>query len=172
MRNKSRVLKSEEILKAKQWYRDVIDNGDLIVFGNDWEYDMIQAEQAGVEWLAARQASVPDIGRFFGCPADLIDAAVSGQSITYANISQRNLQFLIQHLGPAVAKREKNLSKLLLRPRVAEMDTNTLLRMDPETLAKIIDTKIKNKTMTNSEARAYDSRAPLTAAQIAESDKL
>jgi len=107
MKHTGRVLQPKEIDTAKQWYRDVMSNGDLLVHGKDWEYDMIQAQQAGVEWLNARQATVPDIARFFGCPSDLIDAAVSGQNITYANMTQRNLEFLIMYLGPAVFKRER-----------------------------------------------------------------
>lgn len=168
MRNKSRKLDEKEIKSAKQWYRDVINNGDLLVYGNDWEYEMIQAEQAGVEWLTARAATIPDISRFFGCPADLIDAAVSGESITYANISQRNLEFLILHLGPAVAKREKNLSKLMAAPRFVKLNTDALLRMDPETRAKVIGMRIDQRTLTLTEARALDNLGPLTDADFAE----
>lgn len=172
MKNKSRKLNSNEIVTAKQWYRDVINNGDLLVYGNDWEYDMIQAEQAGVEWLAARAATIPDISRFLGCPADLIDAAVSGQSITYANISQRNLEFLIMHLGPTVSRREKNLSKLMQAPRFAKMNTDALLRMDPETRGKVMSQSIADRRLTVTEARALDNLAPLTAAQEAEFARL
>lgn len=172
MRNKARSLKDTDITKAKQWYRDVMTNGDLIVFGNDWEYDMIQSETSGFGWLEMRGATVPDIARFMGCPADLIDAAVSGQAITYANISQRNLQFLIMNLGPTVIRREKNLSKLLLQPRFVKLNTDALLRLDPETRALVIGKRIDQRTLTVTEARALDNLPPLTAAQEAEFARL
>jgi phage portal protein BeeE len=60
-----------------------------------------------MEWIDGKRYGVSDIARFFGCPGDLIDAAVSTGSITYANMTQRNLQFLIMHLGPAVYRRER-----------------------------------------------------------------
>jgi len=172
MKHTGRVLQPKEIDTAKQWYRDVMSNGDLLVHGKDWEYDMIQAQQAGVEWLNARQATVPDIARFFGCPSDLIDAAVSGQNITYANMTQRNLEFLIMYLGPAVFKRERNLSKLLQQPRFVKLNTDALLRMDPQARALMIDMRIKNKTLTNSEARDLDNLAPLTDGQRDEFNQL
>ncbi|WP_309139976.1 phage portal protein [Micromonospora sp. 4G55] len=95
-------------------------------------------------------------------------AVQGGSNINYANITQRNLQFLIMHLGPAVARREKNLTKLLSRPRYVKLNTDALLRMDPLERAKVITEKIKNRTMTPTEARALDDNPPLTAQQIQE----
>ncbi|WP_281199162.1 hypothetical protein [Micromonospora pallida] len=68
------------------------------------------------QFLESRQFGLTDISRFFGCPADLIDAAVSTGSITYATITQRNLQFLIMNLGPAVTRRETALGRLVPAP--------------------------------------------------------
>jgi HK97 family phage portal protein len=172
MRNTAKRLSPGEIRTAKQWYADTVRNGDLLVTGNDWEYDMIQAETAGMEWLDGRQATHVDVARFLGVPADLIDAAVSGQSITYANITQRNLQFLIMKLGPAVQRREKALSKLLPRPRYVKLNTDALLRMDPETRQKVQASRLKWRILTNTEARALENLPALTDEQLAETDRI
>jgi phage portal protein BeeE len=168
MKNTRKKLEDVERNAAKGWYHDTIRNGDLMVTGYDWEYNMIQAEQAGMEWLMGRQAGLLDVSRFFGVPADLIDAAVSGQSITYANITQRNLQFLIMNLGPAVIRREKNLSKLLPAPRYVKLNTDALLRMDPAARQALIRDRIETWQITNTEARALDESGPLTPEQRAE----
>lgn len=172
MRNTAKRLTATDIVAAKQWYRDVVQNGDLLVTGTDWEYDMIQAETAGMEWLNGRQATHLDVARYFGVPADLIDAAVSGQSVTYANITQRNLQFLIMNLGPAIVRREKNLSKLLPRPRYVKLNTDALLRMDPETRQRVIRSRVQMRLLTNTEARKLDNHPKLTAADKAEFNEI
>lgn len=172
MRNKAKILKDKEITTAKQWYRDVITNGDIMVYGADWEYDFIQASEAGIAWIEGRKHSVMEICRFFGCPADLIEAAISGQSITYANISQRNLEFLIMHLGPAVIRREATLSEMLPTPRYVKLNTDALLRMDPQTQAMVIKTEIDSRTLTVTEARALRNRPPLTKEQEAEFNRI
>jgi hypothetical protein len=60
--------------------------------------------RAGGRRLDRREEfGIGDIARFFDCPSDLIDASVSGSSVTYANMTQRNLQFLVMSLGPAVS---------------------------------------------------------------------
>jgi phage portal protein BeeE len=147
-------------------------NRDIFVTGNDWDYDMIQAEQAGADWIAAKQFGIGDIARFFDCPSDLIDASVSGSSVTYANMTQRNLQFLVMSLGPAVSRRENALSRLSSRPRFVKLNRNALLAMDPQTQASVISTRITSRTLAPSEARALYDQAPFTEQQLAEFDRL
>ena len=166
MKNTVKRLGETERDAAKQWYHDTIQNGDLMVTGNDWEYNMIQAEQVGMEWLEGRRFGLGEIARFFSVPSDLIDAAVSGQSITYANIAQRNLEFLIIHLGPAIIRREEALTNLLPQPRYVKLNTKGLLRLDPETQQQLLRSQLETWQITNDEARDLDDRAPLTDAQI------
>lgn len=156
----------------KDRFKASVSNNDVFVSGKDWEYSPFQAEAVGAEWLEAQKFGIGDIARFFGCPGDLIDAAVSTGSITYANISQRNLQFLIMNLGPAIARRERALSKLLPQPRYVKLNTSALLRMDDQTRAQVIKTKIDARILAPSEAREMDNLPPFTQEQLAEFDRL
>lgn len=168
LRNTEKVVSPEQASIIKSRFKATMDSGDLFVHGKDWEYKPIQAEQAGLEFIEGRKFGLADIARFIGVPADLIDAAVSGQSITYANMTQRNLQFLIMNLGPAVVRAEAALTALLPRPRFVKLNTKALLRMDPKTSAEMMKIEIESRTLTNSEARALQNRPPLTPQDIEE----
>lgn len=172
LKNTAKQLTPDQADGAKQRFKAAVMNRDLFVTGNDWDYEMIQAEHAGADWIAAKQASIGDIARYFDCPSDLIDAAVSGSSVTYANMSQRNLQFLVMSLGPAVKRREDALSRLTSRPRFVKLNTNALLRMDPQTQAAVLKTQIDGRMIAPSEARALYDRMPFTGEQLAEFDRL
>lgn len=172
MRNTAKRLDAKGIQTAKQWYADVVKDGSLLVTGADWEYDLIQAKEAGTEFILGRDHSNLDVCRFLDTPGDLVDVNASGASITYANITQRNLQFLIYRMGPLVISREEALTRLLPRPRYVKMNTDALLRMDPETRAKVLQRNIASRLITNTEARALDERQPLTDAEIAEFEKI
>jgi HK97 family phage portal protein len=172
LRNTEKKLKGTEAAVVKEAWRASIAMGEPFVHGNDWEYSLIQAEKASADWLEAKRYTDVDIARFLGCPADLIDAAVSGQSITYANITERNLQFLIMHLGPAISRREDALTRAIPRPRFVKLNSEALLRMDPMTRAAYIKTQIDSRVLAPSEARAIDNRPPFTADQIAEFTEL
>jgi HK97 family phage portal protein len=168
-KNTAKTLSSTESDAVKQRYQQLLANGDLLVTGRDWEYNPLQSQQMGMEWLEGRKYGLADISRFLGVPADMIEAAVSaGGSVRYENITSRHLDFLILHLGPAVARREKNLTKLLSTPRFVKLNTDALLRMDPEKRAQMMDEAIKHRRMTVTEARELDNRPPLTTEQEAE----
>lgn len=173
LKNTSKTINPEQARVAKDMFRASVENGDLFVHGMDWEYKPIQAVASQSSFIEAREFAMTDIARFFGCPADMIDAAVSGSSITYASITQRNLQFLIMNLGPAVARREAAFSRgLVSGPRFVKLNADALLRMDPEARARTIASQITSRTLTPSEARALEDRPPLTEEQYAEFDRL
>lgn len=171
LRNVERTLDGAESATVKESWRASVAMGEPFVHGSDWEYELMQADQQSSAWLDAKKFSVNDIARFFDVPADLIDGAVSGQSVTYASISQRNLQFLIMHLGPSITRRENALSMLVPRPRFVKLNSDAILRLDPQARAAVIKTRIDSRTLAPSEARALENLAPFTAAQMAEFDR-
>ncbi len=167
------VSNTTEARRVKDRYMATVANGEVFVHGNDWELDFIQAQAMGKEWLEGRQFGITEAARYFGCPVDLIEAAISAPgSITYQSALQRNLQLLVINLNAAIIRRETALSTLLPRPRVVKLNTNSLLRMDPETQAKVIKTRIESRTLTPSQARKYYNEPPLTSEDIAEFDRL
>ncbi|WP_219512770.1 phage portal protein [Nonomuraea ceibae] len=171
--NTAKKIDPAEAKIAKDRFRAAVSTGDLFVHGNDWEYKPIQAVAQQTSFIEARQFGLTDISRFFGCPADLIDAAVSTGTVTYANISERNLQFLIMHLGPAVSRREDALTRgLVPGPRYVKLNRSALLAMDAEARARAIQTRIASRTLAPSEARELDDLPPFTESQLAEFDRL
>lgn len=153
-------------------YKLAVENGDPLVTGKDWEYKPVEAAQAQANFIAAMQFSDVEMCRFFGVPGDLVDANVSGSSITYANITQRNLQLLVMNLGPAITRREKALSRLLPQPRFVKLNSDALLRMDPETVSNMLGQQVRDRLRAPSEAREKLNLAPFTAEQLAEFKEL
>jgi len=172
LKNNAKKLKPLEALTVKESWRASIAMGEPFVHGSDWDYELIQADHASADWLEGKRFSAVDVARFFGCPADLIDAAVSGQSVTYANITERNLQFLIMHLGPAIKRREDALTAAIPRPRFVKLNSDALMRMDAMSRAQFIQVQIESRVLAPSEARKLDNRPPFTKEQINEFDEL
>lgn len=168
LKNTAKTITPKDAQIAKDRFRAAVADGDLFVHGNDWEYKPIQTVAASAAFLDARSASVSDVARFFGCPGDVIDAAVQSGSVTYANIGQRNQQLLTMHVGPAVSRRETALTRLTVGDRFVKLNRSALLAMDPETRARVLDLQVKGKLRTNTEARAVDDLPPLTDEQVEE----
>ncbi len=173
LRNTQKVVPPKQAAEIKDVYRASVERGDVFVHGADWEFKMLNSQAAGSNWLESQNASLLDICRFFGCPGDTIDVAVSGQAVTYANITQRNLQLLILNLGPAVGRREEAWSwGLVPAPRYVKLATNALLRMDPASQSTMLGQQLRDRMITPTEVRALFDRLPYTEAQYAEFIKL
>lgn len=166
LKNVERTLPPEIAAAAKSAYQASMTPGGVFVTGADWELQPMNAANESNRYIETMQFGVPEIARYFDVPADLIDGAVSGSSVTYANITQRNLQFLIMSLGPAITRREVALSKLVPGNRFVKLNTDALLRMDPLTKAQVFASEIASWTRTPDEAREKNNLAPLTPADI------
>jgi HK97 family phage portal protein len=173
LKNTAKVLNKPEATQVKTQFKAAVENHDIFVTGADWEYSMISVPANQTQFIEMMQFSVNDIARYLGCPGDVIDAAVSGQSITYASIDQRNLQLLIMNLQPAITRRERALSLWLPRGQFVKLNANAaVLRMDPKTRAEVVKMRIESRTLTPDEARGYENEQPLTEEQYAQFDRL
>lgn len=169
LRNKNKKVATDEARAIKERFKAAVQGRDLFVHGADWEYEMISVTANESQFLDTMKAGVPDICRFLGVPADMIDAESGSNNVTYANVTQRNLQLLILNLQPAIVRREAALSRLLPRPRFVKLNTDAVLRMDPATREDMLGRMVATyKTLAPSEARALSNRPPFTPEQITE----
>lgn len=151
---------------AKARFKLATENRDIFVTGKEWEFSPAAVDANSSQFLAELQAAAVDVARFIGVPAYAIDA-VSGASRTYSNVTQEQLHLLVNHLNPAVIRRELALTAdALPAPRFCKLNTDALLRLDPAARTKQIGDQIKSWTMTPDEGRALENRPPLTPEDI------
>jgi len=160
------ILPDELRQAAAAEFRAATADARPLVTGRSWEWTPHQVIDATSSMLERRRASVVEIARFFDVPADMIDGAVSGQSVTYANVSQRNLQLLVTSLGPVLTRRERVLSSALPRPRFVRFDQDAILRMDPSGRTTMQAAQVAGGLRTADEVRAVDGLPPLTPEQM------
>lgn len=160
--------KTADVIKTR--FKTAVGNRDLFVHGSDWDYEMISVPANEAQFIEAMNYGATDVCRFFGVPANAIDAASpAGGSITYANITQDSLRLLVQNLGPAIARREAAWSRgLVAAGRHVKLNSDAILRLDPPTRQQMIRDDVAAKLRTYSEARALMNLPPLTDADLAE----
>lgn len=169
LQNTKTVLNNDQAAEAKDRFKAAVKDGDVFVSGNDWTYTVGQSAEAGAHFLDSMKATNSDVARFLGVPVDMIDVERTEKSaITYANVSQRNLQLLVINLNPAIVRRETALSTALSRPRFVKLNTDALLRMDPTGRVNLINAQRASNSITPTEARALENRPAYTPEQITE----
>lgn len=173
MKNNAKTLTPKEIREIKKRHRESIQAGDLFVTGKDWTYEILAGKVSEAHFLEQQQFGLADACRWFGVPGDMIEASQSGSSVTYANITQRNLQFLILHLGPAIRRREEAWTwGFTPGPQYVKLNRGALLEMDLKSRYEGHKIGITGRFIAPSEARALEEREPFTDEQLAEFDRL
>lgn len=172
LKNQEKVLAPGVADKVKERFRASVENGDVFVTGKDWDYQMLAAKASDAQFIEEREFGLVDACRFIGVPADMIDASSSGSSVTYANITQRNLQLLIMNIGPSITRRERALSNLMPRPRFVKLNTEAILRMDTKSRYEGYSIAIDKRWMAPSEVRIKENLPPMTPEQEAEIGRL
>lgn len=173
LRNSKRTLTGDQATAAKKKFQETIRNGDVFTTGSDWEYVPVSAKAAESGWIDQMQYTNADICRFMRVPADMVDVGVDGSSsITYANITQRNLQLLVMNLGGSIKRREDALSQLTPGGRFVKLNRNAVLAMDAKSRADLLKTRIDARTITPDEARAIEDQPPLNEDDYQQFDRL
>lgn len=161
-------LSQDTIAEAKAQFKAGTQNREIFVSSKQWEFTPAAAPEAAAAFLDEMKYGIADVCRFFDVPGDMIDANQSGASITYANITQRNVQLLVINMGPAYLRRERALSSAVPGPMFVKFNTDALLRMDPQTREELLIARVAGKVLAPSEAREKNDLPPFTPEQIAE----
>ncbi|QIK83103.1 phage portal protein [Sanguibacter sp. HDW7] len=157
----------------KEQFQASVANGEVFVSGKDWEYSALAAKASESGFIQQMEYTDVALTRFFGVPADMVDVQSSTGSVTYANITQRNLQLLVMNLGGAVKRREDAIStRILPAPRFAKLNRDAVLAMDAKSRAELFKVQIDARLRAPSELRVLEDLEPFDEAQYSEFDRL
>lgn len=163
----SALLKSDQDLTSDQ-AREIKDafvaaisgTRDPMVMGSGLEYERLQIDPDDSQFIDLMRFEVENICRFFGVPPSMVYGAVSGQSVTYANVSQADLAYLKHSLDRTLVRIEKALTRLLPRPQTVKFNRDALLRADTLTRYQAHEIALRNKTRTVNEVRSIEDEPP------------
>lgn len=134
-----RLSKEDANRLLEQWLETTGNEARVWSGGGKPEQFQVNPEQA--QLLESRKHSAADVATAFGMDADLLNAAVSGSSLTYQNVGQRFDNFIRSTLAPNYLEPiEHGISERLTRTTVARYELAGLLRADVRTQADVFKT--------------------------------
>ena len=148
--------------QATSVYRS--DSG-LMITPSGLKYRNISMPPDDMQLLESRQFQVPEIARFFGVPAVMIDGAAGATAAWPASYEQQVLAFLTFGLKPYLEEWEDVVINSLLPPTeqttiFAEHKVDGLLRTDSAGRADFYSKMTQNGIMTRNEARIKENLPP------------
>jgi HK97 family phage portal protein len=142
---------------------------EVAVMGAGAKYAQISVKPEESQFLATQKDNLSQIARYFTLDPSMIGGP-AGSSMTYSNVEQKFLQYLIVTINPWLKRIEDAMFPLLSQPSYVQFDTKALLRTDAETRAKIHNQAIAGRWKTPTEVRFDENLPPMTKAQKTEVD--
>lgn len=128
-------------------------NREPAVLGSGLKYEQVSINPSDSQFIDLMRFEVEQACRFFGVPPSMVYAAVSGQNITYANITHNDLHYLKYSVGLWLADLEDAWSEFLRDGEVVKFNVDALLRMDTKARADVHEIALRNKWRTINEVR-------------------
>jgi HK97 family phage portal protein len=141
LKTAANLSKEDSDRLVTQWLERL--SNEVRVTGGGLEAEPFTTNPEQAQLLESRQHSAAAVATMFGMDADLLNAAVSGSSLTYQNVGQRLDSFIRTTLAPNYLEPiEHGISERLTRTTVGRFNLQALLRADVKTQAEVYSTLI------------------------------
>lgn len=160
----SSILYSSKDLNAQQaadikaaWRRATSGTSrEVAVLGSDLKHEQIQTPPGETQFIETERLAVEKVCRYWGVPPGMVYGAISGESITYQNVTDADLNFLKHSLDVYYVRVEGALSDLLPRPQFVKANRNAILRASPKARYEANQIALANRQVTVNELRALE----------------
>jgi HK97 family phage portal protein len=150
--------RAEEI--RQRWEAKHQGRRGIAVLGSGARFQAVTIAPEEAQFLETTQANIRTICRYFGVQPELVGAD-SGNSLTYANVEQRALDFLTFGLRPWLVRLETALSALLSSTTTVKFNAAALVRTDLLTRYQAHESAIRAGWKLRSEVRELEDLPPV-----------
>ena len=154
-------LTPEQAKGIKTAFVNATTGREPAVLGSGLKYEAVQVDPKDSQFLELMRFEVEQICRFYRVPPSMVYGAVSGQAVTYANVSQADLHYLKHSLDGYLVRIERALTDLLPRPQVVKFNRDALLRTDTLSRYEAHAIALTNQFMSVDEVRELEDRPPM-----------
>lgn len=154
-------VSEDNAAKIKARLLAAINGREPAVLGAGVKWQPVQVTPEESQFLATQEFGLAQIARIFGVPAELIGVGTPGGSITYANVTQRAMDYLTYSVQPWLTRIESAMFPLMPNQRHVRFDTSELVRLDPEAKWRVNAEKLNTAAASINDVRADDDMPPV-----------
>jgi HK97 family phage portal protein len=136
-------------------------NREPMVTGSGLRRETIQLDPNETQFIDLMRFNVEQACRFWRVPPSMVYASVSGQNVTYANVSDADLSYLKNTLDGYLVRLEAAFTDLLPRPQYVRANRDAVLRSDQKTRYANYQIGIRNGWRNRNEIRALEDEPPI-----------
>lgn len=168
-----REISADDAVTIKQRFMAAVRGSrEPVVMGGGWKFQPISVNADESQFLNTQKWSATDICKVFGVPPEMVGSASEGSAITYANVENRMLDFLVRTMLFWIIRWERWLGAELPGPQYVKFDDRALLKTDFLSRLRGYHMMIGSRAFTQDEVRQLEDMPPLTPEQQAQIDKM
>lgn len=155
------VLNGEQAQQLKDMHKRMIaGRRDPGVVSGGVKFNPSTIKPDETQFVDLMQFEVLQACRFWGVPPAMVFAAVSGQNVTYANVTDADLFFLKHSLSHWLTDFESALSSMIVAPQVVKFNVDAILRMDTLKRYQVHEIALRNKLTSVNRVLALEDQDP------------
>jgi HK97 family phage portal protein len=131
-KNNQKTVTASEADAIKARLSAAIKSRDPLVYGADWDYDVVSVPPEEAQFVETIKMTTNQIAAIYGIPPEMIGGE-SGSSMTYANVEQQQINFVMFTLRPYLVVLETAFSALLPDRQYVKFNSDALIRADLKT---------------------------------------
>jgi HK97 family phage portal protein len=138
-----------------------------LVYGRDWDYTPVKVPPEEAQFVETMKMTTNQIAAIYGIPPEMIGGE-SGSSMTYANVEQQQINFVMFTLRPWLVALETAFSALLPDRQYVRFNSDALIRADLMTRWRVNEIRLRVGAANIDEIRAQEDQPPLPNGQGSE----
>lgn len=157
------AINQEQATTIKERFLDAMRGlrREPAVLGAGVKYEAVQSSPGESQLSESQANAAVAVARAFGLPPEMIAAAVSGSSVTYANREHRSIDFLTFNVDPWLVRFEDMWTDNMPSPQYAKFNRGALLRTDIATRYRVHDMAIRAGMASRDERRELEELGPI-----------
>lgn len=166
-RNTQKQIDPQQAAIIKDRTTAAIRSREVLTFGADWEYNAISVPPEEAQFVETMKMTTNQIAAIYGIPPEMIGGE-SGSSMTYANVEQQQINFVMFTLRPWLVALETAFSALLPDRQYVKFNADALIRADLKTRWEVNEIRVRMGANNVDEIRAQEDQPPLPNGQGAQ----
>lgn len=154
------VLNSDQAETLKRTVMAALRGRKPLVWSKGLTMDWGQQDSSANQFVELLRFEVEQACRLFGVPPSMVYAAVSGQNVTYANVTQSDLHFLKYSVGVWLQDLEDFFTAAIPAPQIVKFNADAVLRMDAKARAELHKLRLETKSRTVNQVMVLEDEDP------------
>lgn len=159
-RNTGTTVSQDEADAIKARVVAAIRTHTPLVHGADWEYKPISVPPEEAQFIETMKMTTNQIAAIYGIPPEMIGGE-SGSSMTYANVEQQQINFVMFTLRPWLVILEHAFSAILPDKQYVKFNSDALIRADLKTRWEVNQMRVDMGAASIDEIRLQEDQPPL-----------